>query len=486
MNSVDRLRRTMTKLGMLCVWANVPINIAVNMMQDTHALLPTVLMAFALAIVPTLAVLKDPLSPLARYSIAASYMLGVSLLVFDLAWHPWQLDMHMAYFAGLAMLSGFVCVRTILFGTAVVAVHHIALNFLMPEAIFPDGAELGRVILHAGIVVMETGILVWLSQQLLNAFASSEAAAAEAVAAQVKAEDMGRQIEETQIAAAEKRREELVKIAGDFESSLGGIVTQLAEVVDVALREADALSHSADSSQNDASSATASAHTVSSGIQSVAAATEELTASIAEISNQIASAAGLTEEATRRASTVGQQVSKLADSADQIGEILLLIQNIAEQINLLALNATIEAARAGEAGKGFAVVAGEVKSLSSQTATATAQITQRITEIQSATKDAVAGISSIAKFVDSINGSTTTIASAVQQQSGATREIAGTAQRVAGGVSEATDSISRLEEATVQTGAISQRVSTISNQIRGAVQDLEQQTIHFVNSLRAA
>jgi methyl-accepting chemotaxis protein len=82
------------------------------------------------------------------------------------------------------------------------------------------------------------------------------------------------------------------------------------------------------------------------------------------------------------------QINTIAEGLDRaaqhIGEVVQLIETIAGQTNLLALSATIEAARAGDAGKGFAVVAGEVKSLASQTATATKKVRAQIGEIQSA------------------------------------------------------------------------------------------------------
>ena len=131
----------------------------------------------------------------------------------------------------------------------------------------------------------------------------------------------------------------------------------------------------------------------------------------------------------------------LAKSAGRIGEVVGLINTIAAQTNLLALNATIEAARAGEAGRGFAVVASEVKSLASQTAKATEEISEQIADIQRVAGDAIDAIKAIGGIIGEVNEVATAIAAAVQEQGAATQEITRSTQYAAQGTKNVSDNI---------------------------------------------
>ena len=127
-------------------------------------------------------------------------------------------------------------------------------------------------------------------------------------------------------------------------------------------------------------------------------------------------AAGVATRAGDQASQAVKVSQALSAHVEAIESILSLIRDIAGQTNLLALNATIEAARAGDAGRGFAVVAQEVKSLASQTARATDDITAKITAIQQATRQTVDANGSIQGTVEEVQHSADRIREAMELQ----------------------------------------------------------------------
>ena len=208
---------------------------------------------------------------------------------------------------------------------------------------------------------------------------------------------------------------------------------------------------------NSAGEASASA---SQNVETVAAAAEELAVSIQKISGQSTRANTLVASTSQIAQNTDNEVIALAKSAEQIGTVLNLIRDIAEQTNLLALNATIEAARAGDAGKGFAVVATEVKTLASQTAHATEEISAQINGIQSSTRSTVEAIGSITAAVKEISELTSSISDAVEQQQMATAEIAEAVQAASDGTAKAASNVvsvsGAINETTTEAGAANQ------------------------------
>jgi methyl-accepting chemotaxis protein len=224
----------------------------------------------------------------------------------------------------------------------------------------------------------------------------------------------------------------------------------------------------------------------SANVHSVAAASEQLSASITNISEQVTHAAQIAGRAVEQTRQTDSTVQGLASTASRIGEVVGLINDIAGQTNLLALNATIEAARAGEAGKGFAVVASEVKSLATQTAKATEEISLQISAIQKVANDAVEAIKGIGGIIGEVNEVATAIAAAVEQQGAATQEITRSTQQASQGTQEAAENLAGVTAGADATGEAAHNVKSAAEALGTQTQQLGVQVNSFLSNIRAA
>ncbi len=262
-------------------------------------------------------------------------------------------------------------------------------------------------------------------------------------------------------------------------------VTEVTSIVASASTEmqntAQSLSATAEQTSQKAAAVAAAAEQASTNVQTVASAAEELSSSIEEVGRQVSESSNIAQSAATEAEQTNESVEELAVAAEKIGLVVDLISDIAAQTNLLALNATIEAARAGDAGKGFAVVANEVKSLASQTAKATGDISAQISAIQSATGNAVTAIRGIGKTISQVNEIATAIASAVEEQGAATQEIARNVQEAATGTQEVTANIAEVQKAATETGESSSQVLEAAAELSKQAEALQTEIDAFMN-----
>ncbi len=249
------------------------------------------------------------------------------------------------------------------------------------------------------------------------------------------------------------------------------------------------------------------AETQSLQISETSAAMEELTVSIQQVSENAAMAEEQAREASGVAAGGGEAVNEtvkgmnriketvqktartirgLGDSSQEIGAIIQVISDIAEQTNLLALNATIEAARAGEHGKGFAVVADEIRKLAERSSKATKEIAALIKRIQTETNDSVMameagtkGVMEGVKLADKAGEALRQIVEVVQRTASVIKEISLAAKQQASaseGVVAAMDNISKV---TKQSAHGSKETANAAHALTNLARDLQNAISRF-------
>ncbi len=295
-----------------------------------------------------------------------------------------------------------------------------------------------------------------------------------------------RRAEQERDRAERERRQDMLALADAFEGTVSAVVDTLSGATGELQDTAQAMRQAAGVSRDGSQAADVASQNARNSVAQVSRASDQMSAAIQNISAQVDRSLTISRDAVDAADATNQTVRGLAETAQRIGDIVHLITAIAEQTNLLALNATIEAARAGEAGKGFAVVASEVKSLASQTAKATEEISAQISTMQAVTQEAVGSIGGIIKTIDAINGVVGEIAGSVDSQGEATRAIAGHVREAETVSDQVAGALSSVTEAAENTGRSSDEVLAAAQALGDQSSKLSGQVADFLNRIRAA
>ncbi len=431
----------------------------------------------------------------ARTLIGASFPLFPALAVAMVKGTTWTLDMHMLFFATLAVLAILADWRVIIAATLTTAVHHLLLNFVAPLYVFPDGSDLMRVVFHALVVVVESAVLVMLCTRIGALLNGLKAAQAEQAAkdALLNAERERVASEQREVLGALGER-----LAALAEGNLGSRLTQpFPADYDQARKMLNAactaLEELVASVAMNAERVAVGSRELREASGSLASKTEEHAAQIESASRAASTMLGTLEDQSRlwnetrntaleakaeadRGTTViagaAEAMERIERSSGQIGEMIAFIDSIAFQTNLLALNAGVEAARAGEAGKGFAVVASEVRDLAQRSADSATAIKELV---QSSKAEVASGVERVQELVSLLAA----LVARFSEIAGQIDTIAQGSQENLADIRQVSAAMELLDHAVQQNAAMAEQSSAASMELLNTASDLNGQIASF-------
>ncbi|RXZ79812.1 methyl-accepting chemotaxis protein [Paenibacillaceae bacterium] len=218
---------------------------------------------------------------------------------------------------------------------------------------------------------------------------------------------------------------------------------------------------------------------LSAAIHSVAANTEQASLLSDDAVAMAAEGSSVVDSSMQSMNAVSSQMARLEDDSQKIGDIIEVIEDIADQTNLLALNAAIEAARAGEQGRGFAVVADEVRKLAERSGEATKQIASIIKGMQENTRQSVTAVRESAELSRQTGESFRNISHKVDQAGQKVTEIAAASEQQAAQASTVLSAVEGISSTTEEAAASSEETATTAQSLAHLADDLQQSITIF-------
>ncbi|USA40073.1 methyl-accepting chemotaxis protein [Pelagerythrobacter marinus] len=298
-------------------------------------------------------------------------------------------------------------------------------------------------------------------------------------------EESARRSEE-KLAARDRQAEVLRDLASRFERTVGEVVGGIAAASKQLEGAAGEMARSAEQAASHVDGVAGSMEEASRGVAMAAATGEQFAASIREIGEQAAGSAERARHSLGSVDAVDATTGELSQAATQIGEIVSLIDSIAEQTNILALNATIEASRAGQVGAGFAVVANEIKDLARRTRESTGEIAGQVSAVQQASTANIGALREIGEHVRNVEGNASAIARSVEEQGIASRDLAHSLDLAASGTDSIRVSLDRVRGMVRTTDRSAEQMLAAAGDLHRQAERLRAQVDDFLAYVRRA
>ena len=468
---------------------------------------PAAIMAVLNNIVPSWMALRGQHDSRARLTLGIATAINPAIYLFVLQNHAWQMDMHMFFLVNVAALTLLCDWRPLAAAAAVIVLHHILVEILMPGLAFEGGGNLARVLLHGIAVVAEVAALSCLAIQLRRLIVGqamareeaeravaraeaerehSEAARARAVAAEADAQTQRERHIAIERQNSELRRHERSALAQSFEDSVMSVMSTVEDAAQRLVESAKELGTLAWDADRQAGVVAGHADKASEAANDVAAGAGRLAESITQILANVTNQVGHSAAAQNVSARASEAMRALGGQTCRVEECVSTIDRIARTTNLVALNAAIEAARSGSAGAGFKVVAAEVKALAGQASTATNQISDIVGEIAGSADSADEALRDIVTTLDTVAAFAGSIQKAVETQQASTFLIERSVATVASITDDLTGNIKLAAASADAARSVSDHVRVAANGLLEGAQVLRSATHGFVSTLRAA